>query len=159
GAYRSRRQGHLQEPRTAEPGCVFTSDARNPLPLGCGRGGRDACAPSYPNRSAAPAPEPGQARGRCLLQPPGAAPHGEVVVWHILAALPGGVLQGERPAGAWGDPPPRARPGIVDEEDENGAVAVCPAGAIGTLRTDNASLTLEGRSTATLSPLFMLREP
>jgi len=32
----------------------------------------------------------------------------------------------------WGDPPSRARPGIVDEEDENGKVAVCPAGAVGT---------------------------
>ncbi len=31
-----------------------------------------------------------------------------------------------------GDPPPRARPGILVEEDENGKVAVCPARAIRT---------------------------
>ena len=31
-----------------------------------------------------------------------------------------------------GDPPPRARPGNVGEEDENGKVAVCPGGATGT---------------------------
>ena len=55
-----------------------------------------------------------------------------VVLWHVHAALSGRVLQGERPAGAQGDPPPRARPGIVSEEDENGKMAVCPAGAIRT---------------------------
>src|SRR5262249_51752529 len=55
-----------------------------------------------------------------------------LVVWHVLAALSGRVRQGERPAGARGNPPARARPGIVDEDDENGKVAVCPAGAIRT---------------------------
>src|SRR5205823_670234 len=132
GAGRSRRPGHLQEPRAAEPGCVFTSAARKPVPLGCGRGGRDEYARSYRNRSAAPAQEPGQARGRCLLPPPESAPKQGLAVRHILAALSGGVLQGERPAGARRNPPARARPGIVGEEDENGKVAVCPAGAIRT---------------------------